>query len=184
MTIDRRAVLTRNRISQAFLRLGGMRAIEAIRVDDLAREAGIARSTFYAHFKGLDDYMARSFAGMLEGLAERGPASKVLPVSAILEHVGAAGEAAQRLTRHRHFPRMLAEGERSLRRLAEVRLAARMPGLDAVERGSIAIMLAAGFLALLRDWMAEPRERDPAEMARRFELLEARLVGGGRSEQS
>jgi AcrR family transcriptional regulator len=177
MPIDRRAVATRNRIGEAFLRLGGMRAIEAIRVEDLAREAGIARSTFYAHFKGLDDYMARSFAAMLEALASRGAGERILPVAAIVSHVTAVGEGAHRLARHRHFPRMLSEGERALRRVAELRLAARFPALDTTERSAMATMLAAGFLALLRDWMEDPHGRNPQEIPKRFETLEVRLVG-------
>lgn len=177
MSIDRRAVATRKRIGEAMLRLGGIRAIEAIRVEDLAREAGIARSTFYAHFRGLDDYLGRSFADMLEGLASRGSNERVLPVEAIVRHVAAAGEGAYRLARHRHFPGMLHQGERSLRRLAEVRLAGHAPHLDSGERAAMATMLAAGFLSLLRDWMENPRGRDPLDIAKRFETLELRLVG-------
>lgn len=177
MSIDRRARATRYRISEAFLRLGGMRAIDAIRVDDLAREAGIARSTFYAHFTGLDDYMARGFAAMLENFAARGSAGMILPVGAIVDHVGEVGEGAQRMARHRHFPAMLSEGERALRRVAEARLTLREPHLDPIERASIATMLAAGFLALLRDWMEDPRGRSAGEISKRFEKLETRLVG-------
>ncbi len=175
-SIDRRAKATRNRISEAFLRLGGMQAIETIRVDDLAREAGIARSTFYTHFSGLDDYMARSFAGMLESFASRGPADQVLPVTAIIDHVAGVGPGVERIARHRHFPNMLSEGERALRRVAEARLAERNPGLDPLERGAIATMLAAGFLALLRDWMEQPLGKDVQAIPKRFEKLGARLV--------
>lgn len=177
MSIDRRSRATRYRISKAFLRLGGMRAIESIRVDDLAREAGIARSTFYAHFTGLDDYMARSFAAMLESFAARGPADRVLPVKTIVDHVAAAPDGARRMTRHRHFPAVLNEGERALRRVAETRLALREPSLDPIDRASIAMMLAAGFLALLRDWMEDPRGRSADAISERFEKLETRLVG-------
>lgn len=176
-SVDRRAVRTRYRISQAFLRLGGTRAIDQIRVDDLAREAGIARSTFYAHFQGLDDFMARSFAGMLKGFAGKGAAQHILPIAAILDHIGAVGSDVAKLARHRHFPRMLSEGERALRQVAEARLIEQQPALDPIERQSIATMLAAGFLALLRDWMEDPRDRSAADIATRFERLEQRLVG-------
>lgn len=177
MSIDRRAAVTRHRIDQALLNLGGMHAIEEIRVSDLVREAGIARSTFYAHFKGIDDFLARSFAGMLERMAKSGPAHLILPVAAIFEHVGAAGEAAQRLAHNRCFAPMVAEGERVLRRVAEARLAIHHPGLDPSDRSSIATMLSAGFLALLKEWMEHPRGRSAAEMTKRFEKLETRLVG-------
>lgn len=175
--IDRRALRTRNRIGAAFLRLGGVGSIDRLRVGQLAREAGIARSTFYAHFAGIEDYLARSFADMLAGFAASGPPGLILSVTAILEHVAAAGPGATMIARHRHFPRMLIEGENALRRVAEARLAQRLPTLDPAERRALAIALAAAFLAMLRDWMEDPHGRDPAEIAVRLQRIETRLAG-------
>lgn len=176
--IDRRSRETRMRIGEALLRLGGMRAIDDIKVGDLAREAGIARSTFYAHYEGLGDYLARSFADMLGhfAIADGERSAAILPVESILDHVAHAGAGADKLAVHRHFPTMLVAGERALRRVAEQRLADRRPDIVASDRRILATMLAAGFLALLRDWIEQGRVVAPQEVASRFCAAEALIL--------
>lgn len=174
--IDRRAEETRQRIGAAFLRLGGMKALSSIGVGQLAREAGIARSTFYAHYRGLDDYLARGFADMLTALAGRGDDDRLLPVAAVLDHILAAGPAAQELARSRHFPRMLVEGERALRRFVEHRLERRLPHQNSADRKTAALLLSAGFLALLRDWMSDARGRPIQMLDQRVGGMEGLLV--------
>lgn len=175
--IDRRALSTREALGRAFLSLGGMRAIDRLSVGELARTAGIARSTFYGHYRGLDDYLARSFATMLASMARAEDSARVLPVRAIVAHVAAAGDGATRLAQGRHFAMMMSEGEAALRRVAVDRLAARRPELGEVDRRALATVLAAGFLAMLRDWLDHGRPVDAAEIARRFEAVEERFTG-------
>ena len=176
MSVDRRALATRQRIAGALLRLGGMRGLAAVSVGRLAREAGISRSTFYAHFSGLDDFLARSFAEMLAALSLRSPDRSVLAVSEIIDHIASVGPVAQEIARSRHFPRMLLEGERALQRVCEARLSARHPAIAAADRQATATLLAAGFIALLRDWMDAPQGRSPAGVVQRFERMERLLV--------
>lgn len=175
-SIDRRARSTRDALGRAFLSLGGMRAIDRLSVGELARTAGIARSTFYGHYRGLDDYLARSFANMLSSLARGGNRDRVLPVRAILAHVAAAGDAATRLAKGRHFAAMMIEGEAALRRVAGERIAARYHGLSEVDRRALATVMAAGFVAMMRDWLDQGRLVGPDEIARRFEAVEERLT--------
>lgn len=174
--IDRRARATRDSIGRAFLKLGGIGGIEALSVGVLAREAGIARSTFYAHYRGIDDYLARGFAGMLQGLARAELGNAILPVRAILDHVVAAGEGASSLLADRRFPLMMVEGGLALKRVAIERLAERSPNLSEVERRSLATILSAGFLALMREWIEQGRKIPAGELAGRFETIERRLT--------
>ena len=60
-SIDRRAVRTRGAIHRAFAALALQRGYEAIRVDDICSQAGVGRSTFYAHYAGKDDLLRRVF---------------------------------------------------------------------------------------------------------------------------
>lgn len=173
-SIDRRSQSTRDAIGRAFLKLGGMRDFDRLKVDELVREAGVARSTFYAHYRGLDDYLARSFAEMLAGFARRERSQAILPVRDILAHVAAAGEGAGRLAADRRFPAMMIEGERALRRVASERLACR-PALSEIERRTLATVIAAGFLSMLRDWLEHGRVVSADELARRFEVVETKL---------
>lgn len=179
--IDRRSQATRDAIGKAFLKLGGMRELDRLRVGDLASEAGIARSTFYAHYRGLDDYLARSFAAMLGQLARHEPSEAILPVRDILAHIDSAGEGARRLAASDRFRPMLVEGELALRRVAAERLARRLPTLDAIERRSIATILAAGFMAMLRDGLQQPRSFQVVALAARFEAVELRIAGPGKT---
>lgn len=175
-SIDRRARSTRDALGRAFLSLGGMSEVDRLSVGQLARTAGIARSTFYGHYRGLDDYLARSFAAMLGTLARAENGAAILPVRDILAHVAAAGEGATRLVRSRHFATMMLEGEQALRRVASDRLGARRPELGEVDRRALATVLAAGFLAMLRDWLDHGRLIAADEVARRFEAVEERLA--------
>lgn len=174
-SIDRRSQSTRDAIGRAFLKLGGMRDFDRMNVEELAREAGVARSTFYAHYRGLDDYLARSFAAMLAGFARRERSEAILPVHDILTHVAAAGEGASRLVNDRRFPTMMIEGERALRRVASERLAAHRPLLGEIERRTLATIIAAGFLSMLHDWLEQGRAVSVDELAHRFEAVEAKL---------
>ena len=174
-SIDRRSQSTRDAIGRAFLRLGGMRDFDRLNVGQLAREAGVARSTFYAHYGGLDDYLARSFAAMLAGLARRERSKAILPVRDILAHVAAAGDGAGRLVADRRFPVMMIEGERALRRLTAERLAACRPGLSEIERRTLATVITAGFLSMLRDWLEQGQAVSADELALRFEAVEAKM---------
>ena len=176
-SIDRRSQSTRDAIGRAFLRLGGMRDFDRLNVGELVREAGVARSTFYAHYRGLDDYLARSFAEMLAGFARRERSRAILPVRNILAHVAAAGEGAGRLVADHRFPMMMIEGERALRRVASERLAACRPVLSEIERRTLATVITAGFLSMLRDWLEQGRVISADELAFRFEAVEAKLFG-------
>ncbi len=174
--IDRRVQSTRDALGRALLSLGGMQDIDRLSVGELARAAGIARSTFYGQYRGLDDYLARSFATMFDSLARAENSAAILPVRGILAHVAAAGDSATRLVKSRHFATMMLEGEHALRRMAADRLAAHRPDLSEVDRRAFATVLAAGFLAMLRDWLDDGCRIAPDEMARRFEAVEERFA--------
>src|SRR3954471_23818999 len=64
--VDERTARTRAKIAHAIIGLGRQQPIDSITVGQLSREAGISRSTFYAHYGSLRDYLTRSYARMLE----------------------------------------------------------------------------------------------------------------------
>jgi AcrR family transcriptional regulator len=64
--IDRRAVRTRARLSEALLRLLVTRPYEAVTVEEICAEAAVGRSTFYAHFADKDDLKRRGL-DLLQG---------------------------------------------------------------------------------------------------------------------
>lgn len=180
-SIDERALRTRNSIAAAVIRLGPRRGVDRITVGELAVEAGISRSTFYAHFGSFEDYLARSFAGMVERLAEKaasettGPDAPLLCTQHILAHIHAAPQYVAAITRSRHRPTMLAAGEERLTVHLETRLRTLRPTLDRRRRATLARFVAAGFIGMLRSWMEGGMPRSPDDLRGEFEAMIAAL---------
>jgi AcrR family transcriptional regulator len=179
--IDERALRTRSNIARAVIRIGQERGVDDLTVGELAREAGIGRSTFYAHFGSLEEYLSQSFANMVEGMAahdahEAGPADRrILHVRRILDHIAAAGRYADEISQSRHRPRMLAAGEERLRRHVESRLARLRPHLAESDRAALARFVASGFISVLRSWMERGRKQPAEAMQQQFEAIIDRL---------
>jgi AcrR family transcriptional regulator len=65
--VDRRAARTRKALHKALITLIRDRDYDAISVQDIADEANVGRSTFYAHFTGKDDLL-RNCGGWIRGM--------------------------------------------------------------------------------------------------------------------
>src|SRR5271165_6061296 len=68
-----RRAKSRSRLMQAARALYSVRAIDAVTVDDLTFNAGVAKGTFYAHFRSLEDLhaaIAEELAQALHGFLE------------------------------------------------------------------------------------------------------------------
>ncbi len=179
--VDRRAIRTRNSIARAVIRLGQELGVDRLTVRDLSQAAGVSRSTFYAHYGSLEDYLSRSFAAMLENMAmhaehRAGPDDqRVLQCELILEHIAAAPGYVAVISRSRYRPRMLIAGEERLRRVVERRLELFRPRLTPVARSDAARFVAGGFVAMLRHWMESGMATTPGEFRTRFEALIDRI---------
>jgi AcrR family transcriptional regulator len=58
---DARALATRQRLDQGFVELLMRRAYDDLRVAEIAKKAGVGRSTFYAHYKSKDELLRSQF---------------------------------------------------------------------------------------------------------------------------
>lgn len=154
---DRRVARTRGLLAHALIRLGQTQDLDDIAVGDLVRTAGVGRSTFYAHYEGRDDFLARSFENMIavcDSLARReGLSGEILPVAHVVHHVAGNHGFARRAGRSRAMEVMLAAGEQRLRRIADANLETLTPGLPPEERRQAAAFLAGAFVGQLRLWM-------------------------------
>jgi len=155
--IDQRVARTRGRLAHALISLGQTRDIDDIRIGDLVRTAGVGRSTFYAHFEDRDDFLGRSFAGMIgvcDELARReGLTADILPVAHVVTHIAGNAAFSRRVGPSRSMEVMFAAGERSLRQIAETNLTAALPDLPPEERRQTAAFLAGAFVGQLRLWL-------------------------------
>jgi AcrR family transcriptional regulator len=182
--IDRRVARTRILLADALISLGAERGVEAIEISDLIEEAGIARSTFYAHFAGKDDFLIRSFVNMLaatenayrQAYPDR---TEVLPSKPLFHHVHDARDFAIRVAQSEIFPHQMAAGEAKLREIAEANLARLKPEWNADERREAAIYIAGGFIGLLRWWMLSGLKQTPEKMQTAFERLTRSVLQDG-----
>lgn len=174
--IDRRAARTRELLNQALVDLGAERGVDEIDVSDLVETAGIGRSTFYSHYSSKEDFLIRSFVGMI-GACERGEAEQfpertsLAPAHHLFAHIYSAQDFAAQFAKSAVSVPMLAAGEAKLRAIVDENLKRRMPDWDAPRRHETAVYVAAGLIGLLRWWMVRGFTRTPAQMEAAFARL-------------
>jgi AcrR family transcriptional regulator len=190
---------TTRSLIQALVTLAIEKGYSAITVQDLLDRADVGRSTFYAHYRGKDDLVLRSFERMLEGLdrsldaggdAGRDPGRKprVAPVRELFEHVGAFNRFHRAMARGGMLDRLDRAGTATLARTMAARLAspegtgAKTPAVSWEARevpGAIAAQALAGAIfALLRHWIDSGQPYAPEEMDRMFHVLAATVTAG------
>lgn len=178
--IDQRAARTRGRLAHALITLGQSRDIDDIRVGDLVRTAGVGRSTFYAHYEDRDDFLGRSFAGMIaicDELARReGLSADILPVAHVVMHIAGNAAFSRRVGPSRSMEVMFAAGERRLRLIAETNLATALPHLAAEERRQTSAFLAGAFIGQLRLWLQNDFRTNPDTLVVAHRRLTAGVV--------
>jgi AcrR family transcriptional regulator len=169
--IDERVRRTRNALGSALMALSREKPIDAITVSELTANAGIGRSTFYAHFADLPDFLCSSYAGMLARAAAIGQHAdgdrSALATRVILDHLAKSGAHGQVVRRSRTWPMMMAAGQGRLRVIAEENLRRTHPRLSPARRRAAANFIAGGLIAMIQDWTDHDR-RDPAGRIQRL----------------
>jgi AcrR family transcriptional regulator len=153
-TMDRRVRRTRSAIVSAFNRLILERGYPSLTPGRIAAAADVGRSTFYEHFRGIDDLLAKTVGAVLAPLARS--CFEVHPpeeARRIVEHVWENRRFAHALfngeAQHVILRTFATQFEAALRRF--LLLGASEPSL-APEL--IALQLAAGQLAILGAWVS------------------------------
>ena len=171
---DRRVRRTHHALTRALVELVLANRYDGITIQNLLDRADVGRSTFYAHFRGKDDLLLRSFERMLDmfdGAIERDPPSsrRVAPVRELFAHVGDVRPFQQALARARIVDRQYQAGIEHMSGTIERRLAA-LPASD-VPPAVRARALAGALFALLRWWIEADAPHTPEEMDRMFHAM-------------
>ncbi len=163
---DQRVQRTRGAIVESFNGLALQRSYSSIRVSDVVGEAGVGRSTFYEHFRNIDEVLLQSASGMLGVLAdaatESGDAERV---RCVLEHFWEVRPTARALLRD-------PSGVQVARRLADLieeRLAEQWRGRDAppiIPPRLVAAQAAGAQLGLIGAWLGGAAACDSGALAR------------------
>lgn len=172
--IDKRTNRTRHALAEAMIDLGGKQGVENVTPADLARKAGVSRSTFYANFASKNDYLDRAFAAMFRSceeaqMRERPSDSGILPSWHFFHHVHSAKSFAISIAKSETFPQYLAAREALFRERAALRLNSASPNTSRTELDGLASMLAGAFAGLMRRWMETELATPPDELHGQFE---------------
>jgi len=176
LNVDKRALRTRHLLAEALMSLGAEQDVDTLDVGDLVAEAGVSRSTFYAHFASKDDFLVRSFVNMIAATeaavrAKFPDRADLLPSHSLFAHIYNAGDFARGIARSEIFPAQLAAGEQKLRDIVEENLRRRAPHWGAEQRREAAVFIAAGFIGLIKWWMQGGLKQTPDRMEAAFQRL-------------
>ena len=144
---DRRVVRNNGAILAAMVELIGEKRWVEITVSDIVDRADVARSTFYKHFSSKEDVLLASMQPMLRILAQReGDLSWRADLDRLLDHYWA----------NRSLARAVFGGERALvveRALRDEAFVGMEGDASIATRQMVAIRMAAGRIALIREWV-------------------------------
>lgn len=171
--IDQRSRRTRNALASALMRLAREKPIDEISVRELAQAAGIGRSTFYAHFADLPDFLRKSYANMIEraALLKKQPPDSVLSVHHILQHMAQSGKYGTVLRQSRQWPSVAAAARDRLELLVATNLVLLEPEMACALRKRAAALIAGGFIALVEQWTEGGRSESPNEIEATFDCF-------------
>jgi len=157
---DRRSLRTRQLLMQAMLELMHRKRYDAITVQEIADQANVGRSTFYAHFTDKDDLLVDGVREMLDSLdtdtaeaTER--RTRSYPSLALLRHVGAQADLYEVLARGRGLAVFLTALHDELTAAFTKRLSVRVPpdSTPAVPVPLLAAMTASMLITAIRVWI-------------------------------
>jgi AcrR family transcriptional regulator len=182
-SIDKRALRTRGALAQALIELVPRHGIDTLEVRKLAAAAGVGRSTFYKHYADKDDFLIKSFAGMVGAMDARARSGRrdydtMLPAAEVFRHVEEARAFALSLAASGEFGRTIAAREDVLKAVAEANLKRLRPGLSLPRRQEMAVVLGGVFMSLMRWWIEGGMWRRADEVTALYDAAARRLLGG------
>jgi len=171
---DRRILRTRNVLGDALIALIREKPFEQITVQQVLDRAGVARSTFYAHYRDTDDLFISDVEDFFElfftALSRHGDRSnRLVPVREFCAHLRESRQlhAALMTAGKMDDVRTLGIGyvARSIeQRIKEDRFKTAAPEMDAMQCAARAHALAGSLFSLLDWWMDKGMKLEPQEM--------------------
>lgn len=180
--LDARVRRSRDKLGDALIALIQEKPFDAITVQDVLDRAGVARSTFYAHFQSKEDLFLSDADEFFEHISlalvrAADPSSRLLPVREFLAHVAQEHTLVTALSENERLAPLLELGRAHFARGIERRLEqiGRTRTLTPRLRATLAQGLSGSFVALFLAWLRSPERVTPAELDELFH----RLAWGG-----
>ena len=155
---------------------------EDITVQRILDRAGVARATFYAHYRNKDDALYASFEGMLSRFESQidgpsRPRGRLVPVAELLQHFADAGPVFTTLRDSGRMDGIWSLGTDLVAALIERRASA--TGITRDDLRLQARMLAGACMEMMRWWMEQPQPPIPDRLDAQFHAMAARVIGRG-----
>ena len=175
---DARVRRTCSQLGTALLNLILEKPIKDVTVQDILDRSGVARSTFYLHYRDIDDLLVSQLEMFLEmmsnALSVRGDkSSRVVPVAELFAHIGNQNKLYRVLSDSGHLKDFFELAEGSFARGIERRLneSGRLPDIPPRERAARASALSGSLLSLLRWWLDRGEKESPQHMDQMFHRM-------------
>ena len=153
---------------------------EDITVQRILDRAGVARATFYAHYRNKDDALYASFEGMISRFeasidSPSRPRGRLVPDAELLQHFAGAGPVFGTLREAGRLDVIWSLGTDLVAALIERRAAA-----TGISRGDVRLqarMLAGACIEMMRWWMEQPQPPTAERLDAQFHAMAARVIG-------
>lgn len=175
--MDRRSQRTRLALHQALIRLIQERDYDTISVMDVANEANVGRSTFYAHFVDKDDLLRSGTEHFREVLrrsaAGASPDQRPLGFSLfMIEHLRERRDLYQALMRGRAGPIIMGQFREYIAELVRSELSAMTPGLRDAFTAELRVQFVVGaYMSVLTWWIEKGAHETPKAVNNAFVAL-------------
>jgi AcrR family transcriptional regulator len=168
---DRRVRRTREQLGDALVGLIQEKPFDSITVQDVLDRAGVARSTFYSHYRDKNDLFLSDADEFFEHVAgtlskRKDPSERVVPVRELFTHVTEMREFHAALVRAGRIHDLWELGRGHFARGIDQRLA-QMPrarGLSAEQRKAMGQAFAGSLISLLSWWINRNMPESPEEI--------------------
>jgi len=175
---DARIRRTRMQLGTALLNIILQKPIRDITVQDVLDRSGVGRSTFYLHYRDIDDLLLSQLDMFCEAMSttlsnQKDKSLRVAPVAELFAHIGNDNKLYRVLSDSGHLKDFYELAESHFARGIERRLieSGRLKSLPERELAARATALSGSMLALLRWWLDRGEKEPPMQMDKLFHQL-------------
>ena len=175
---DARIRRTRMELGTAFLNLILEKPVREVTVQHVLDRSGVGRSTFYLHYRDIDDLLLSQLEMFCEAMStslsnQNDKSHRVAPVAELFAHIGNQNKLYRVLSDSGHLKDFYELAEGHFARGIERRLieSGRLSNLPPRQLAARATALSGSMLALLRWWLDRGEKETPLEMDKLFHQL-------------
>ncbi len=157
------------------------RPFHTLTVQHILDRSGVARATFYAHFRNKEDALYWSFERMFRGFESRmdrpgAPRGRLLPLRELLEHVAEAGPVVESMRVSGQLDRLWDYGTDLCAEMIVRRSPSGWGSAEQLDPRLAARMLAAAAMEMARWWVDGKRAAVPDALDAQWHALAARTA--------